>query len=267
MELLSKKLLLTLARFRNHISLELLNMVNNKQTKGRVMKRVWYTAAVAGVALLFAGNANAVTTTYLITNTNTCNGGCTTGPFGTVTDNIGPTSSTITVTLSSSYALMGGAGVFGFDLVGDPTINFSGFNSSTNGAFSATSPQTNTNTALDGFGKFEYIIDAPGSGGSTPNGTTLTFTIDSTAALVSNSSTANQWLFAVEICNVSGCGNGLTGFAGGGTVCTFNCSNQEVTPLPAALPLFASVLGGGLAFSTWRRKRRTVGSKQQALAA
>jgi hypothetical protein len=33
------------------------------------------------------------------------------------------------------------------------------------------------------------------------------------------------------------------------------------------LPLFASVLGGGLAFSTWRRKRRTVGSKQQALAA
>jgi hypothetical protein len=162
---------------------------------------------------------------------------------------------------------MGGAGVFGFDLAGDPTINFSGFNSSTNGAFSATSPQTNTNTALDGFGKFEYIINAPGSGGSTPNGNTLTFTIDSTAALVSNSSIANQWLFAVEICNSNGCGNGLTGFAGGGPTCTLNCSSQNETPLPAALPLLGSVLGGGFAFSKWRRRRRAVGSNRQALAA
>jgi hypothetical protein len=237
------------------------------------MKRVWYTAAACGMAMLFAGNANAVTTTttYLISNTNTCNGGCTTGPFGTVTDVVDTTAvtSTITVSLASPYEFVGGANVFGFDLVGSPTIIFTNVgNGGSTGSFSATTPQTAGSTTLDGFGKFEYTLDAAGNGGSSPQGNELVFTINTTAALVSNSATSTtNFLFALDLCPSTGCGQGLTGFAGGGPTCTFNCSSQNETPLPATLPLLASVLGGGFAFSKWRKRRRAVGSNRQAVAA
>ena len=38
------------------------------------------------------------------------------------------------------------------------------------------------------------------------------------------------------------------------------------TPIPGALPLFSTVLGGGLAFSTWRKRRKNKGAAKLATA-
>jgi len=212
--------------------------------------------AVFGLFALCANGANA--TTFTLDQSNGCNGGCNTGPFGSV--NVTANSGTLhfIVTLFGTFNFLGGVDTFAFNLTGGPTVTFSNFTPNT---FSASNTVAG-NFAMDGFGKFMYGVTAPGSGGSSPGGQSLIFDVtdaahDLTLASLTRSdvSGANTGqLFAADICPLAGCGQGLTGFAAGSSI--LNIGNEGTTPLPAALPLFATGLGG-LGLLGWRRKRKT----------
>jgi hypothetical protein len=106
----------------------------------------------------------------------------------------------------------------------------------------------------DGFGTFLYGVNANGGTFAGP----LTFTIlnESLANLVASTGNGTSVLFAADLLG----SNGNTGLVGGNDICTVNCGtgggNAGGTPIPGALPLFGSVLGGGFFFSKWRKKRR-----------
>jgi hypothetical protein len=193
-------------------------------------------AAVAGITggAFFPTSAKA--TTWGLDYSNGC---CGAPPFGqvSVTDNLSGTLSFL-VTIFAPYNLMGGGNIFGFDLSGGPTISYS--NESGNFASGNTTPITSPpgGHQMDGFGKFPYIVDLQGSGGSTPQGTVLSFDIFSSGLSLSDViANASGHRFAVHICLLSGCGQGVTGFASDG---------PEVpgTPLPPAVVLFVTGLAG-----------------------
>jgi hypothetical protein len=220
------------------------------------------TAAIAASGL-FASPASA--TTWTLDTSNGCSGGCTTGPFGSVTVTDGAGTLHFSVTLAGSYQFVGGVDAFAFNLSGGPAISFSNF---TPGTFSG-SNTTAGNFSMDGFGKFMYGVTAPGSGGSSPDGQSLAFDVTASGGLTladlvkdlqANGDPGNYY-FAVDLCPVavgaSVCskdGNiSLTGYAAGGRIT--NGGGQGEVPLPAALPLFGSVFGGGYFFSKWRRRK------------
>lgn len=215
------------------------------------------TAALGAVGLC-PNSASA--TTWTLDASNGCNTGCTTGPFGQVTVTESSGTLHFIVSLFGTYNFVGGTDAFAFNLSGSPTVSFSNFLPNT---FTA-SNTTAGNFAMDGFGKFMYGVTAPGNGGSSPDGQSLVFDVTAAggltlAGLIKSTDAGNiNELFAADICPLAGCGNGLTGFAGGGPSTTGGGGGQNETPVPAALPLFGSVLGGGFLFSKWRRKRRAV---------
>ncbi len=212
------------------------------------------TTAALGAAGLCPNSASA--TTWTLDASNGCNTGCTTGPFGSVTVTASSGVLHFIVSLFGTYNFMGGTDTFAFSLNGSPTVAFSNFVPNTFTASNTTAGSFN----MDGFGKFMYGVTAPGNGGSSPGGQSLVFDVTAAGGLTladlikSTTASNTNELFAADICPLAGCGEGLTGFAGGGP--STGGGGAGGTPIPGALPLFGSVLGGGFLFSKWRKKRR-----------
>jgi hypothetical protein len=215
-------------------------------------------AGIGAVTSVTAANA----TTYTFTNSNFAG----TGNFGTVdvTGN-GTTSISFDVKLAPGFQFWGGSDSFGFSLQGNPTITYGTItdvgNSNAN-PWSGTGPLSPAQ-AMDGYGKYSYIVANSGSGGSGNYGTEITFTITSASVLnlITDDGNTGIYWFAVHLYE-PGLTSSNTGYAGAvlGTPGT-----QGSTPLPAAWPLFGSVLGGGYLLSKWRRRQR--GAKLQPAAA
>jgi hypothetical protein len=206
-------------------------------------------AMSVGAGCFAATTANA--TTYNL-DIDHCTGGC--GPANTVlaTVNVVQNGANVdfTVTaLAGTVFNLNGAGLdtflFGFS---GPALTAASFTNLQTG-FAAVIPAGHQ----DGFGDFLYGVNKDGGTFAGP----LTFTIlnESLANLVASTGNGTSVLFAADLA-----GNGNTGLVGGSSICLVNCGtgggNAGGTPIPGALPLFGSVLGGGFFFSKWRKKRR-----------
>ena len=89
---------------------------------------VRYFVLALSLGWLWTANTPASATTWLINKSNGCSGGCTTGPFGsvTVTDNSAGTLY-FNLQLFGTYQFMGGDNIFAFNLTGLPAVTFGGF--------------------------------------------------------------------------------------------------------------------------------------------
>jgi hypothetical protein len=115
-----------------------------------------------------------------------CSGdGCGTPPFATITGVQGVDSVTLTITLLNGNGIVNtGFDSFAFNLIGDPTITYSGLppTFTVNDGFNIGSGTGNLSQdpgsyQEDGFKSFEYAINYDSKGGSDPYTTPLTFTI------------------------------------------------------------------------------------------
>jgi hypothetical protein len=207
----------------------------------------------AALAMSVGAGCFAVTTANAITydlNIDHCTGGCGSGTLAQVSVVQNGANVDFTVTaLAGTVFNLNGAGLdtflFGFSGTALTAASFANLQT----GFAAVIPAGHQ----DGFGDFLYGVNANGGTFAGP----LTFTIlnESLGNLVASTGNGTSVLFAADLL-----GNGNTGLVGGNDICLVNCGtgggNAGGTPLPAALPLFGSVLGGGFFFSKWRRKRR-----------
>lgn len=212
---------------------------------------------IAGASAAFivatAGSANA--TTWSLNDYNEAG----TEPVGKVdvTDN-GAGTLTFNVTLFGGYQFTDHADIFGFSLAGDPTITYSAFSSFITGGV-----QSANKTTMDGFGKFDYVVQGAGAdnGGSVLHGQSLTFKITAAGLDLSDIALSDKngstIFFAAHVCeagaSATACGSAVTGFAGGGPVLPPGGNNP--VPLPPAVLLFGSALVG-LGYLNFRRRRR-----------
>ena len=222
------------------------------------LSRGLIAAVTAGMSIsataLFATAANAYTMTSLLSATD-CNISCSVvhNGQGAVTDN-GTGTLAFQITLFDNYQFVGGADAFAFNLTNSPSITFSNFT-----PIPTSDPFTGSNTTseqfqMNGFGPFMYGVTAPGSG---PDGQSLNFDVDTTGGLTLSDLIFGN-TFAAHLCPVTATGcdpsdDNQTDYA-----FTFigRGFTPAETPVPAALPLFASVLGGGYLLSKLRRKRK-----------
>jgi hypothetical protein len=188
-------------------------------------------------------------------------GGCTpTGPAGqvAVTD-IGTGTLSFQVTLFDTLQFVGGTDAFAFNLTVSPTITFSNFTPDT---FTG-SNTTAGNFTVGSVGPFLYGVTAPGSG---PDGQSFNFDLTATSGLtllnVGEAFSSFMRFFAADLCPVSAVATQCdTDATTGGSVTFYaytlrgGSNSPEPTPLPAALPLFATGLGA-LGLLGWRRKRK-----------
>jgi hypothetical protein len=157
-----------------------------------------------------------------------CLGGQPSAGTITVTDN-GDGTLSFDVTLTSGFTFVNGgfqAG-FGFNLVGNPTIDYTGV---TTGFAPVADPETAGMLHMDGTGDFEYGLNCTicGSGGSGNVTGPLDFTISAGTALTlaSLEQNANGQFFAVDVQGANGntggvdasVGSGGGGGGGGGNV-------------------------------------------------
>lgn len=237
--------------------------------------RVAAVSAAFGATALIAGVSNATTVQYSL---NEANIGCGTPPcagsYGTVsvTGNDGTGALSFIVTLASGYDFVNGADAFAFSLGrGSPLAAITPLTFTIPSGSPISNPtdggsQSAGATSMDGFGKFLFTVDLTGSGGGGPLVNTLSFSVTNAANdlvlsdivqdLKANGTGLGTggYLFAADFCPTTGCANGNTGFTAGGPI--LGGGGQNEVPLPAALPMFASVLGGGIVFTRWRRKRQ-----------
>jgi len=228
------------------------------------MKKVLLTT-LAATALVAAAimPANAVTVSGTFRSDH-CTDLC--GPqssgFATITatDN-GTGSIDIAISfLNGNHFANGGQGVvFGFNLVGDPTITYSNIVNASLFTIPGVIPvnqQAAGSLTADGFGLFEYGLEGTWSGGNGPSSLSFTITgagltLASFAELSSNPPGDTQAFMALDI--LSGT-NGRTGFvdlSGGPT--PFDVPPE--VPIPGAVWLFASGIGiGGVIMRRRRRK-------------
>jgi hypothetical protein len=224
-------------------------------------------AIALGATLPLATAANAVPfTEFSIDNSNGCGGGCTTGPFGTIfVYDLGGGTLQIDATITNNWFFIGGASpAFALDL---STVTSVAYSNVTTGWTPASGSQAANLKNMDGRGSFDFGLSPPNPGGSSSNGQQLSFDITATGLTLSNlvlNNQSNYFGMHIGLCDSNGtnCGS-LTGYAGAaGILGSGNQNPPGSTPLPAALPLFASGLGL-IGFFGSRRKRRT----NQSLAA
>jgi hypothetical protein len=193
-----------------------------------------------------------------------CTGGCgpQTGGFATITatdHENGIIDISIAFNNNNSFANGGQDVVFGFNLIGDPTITYSGLNTTLFEVPGGTGANSLTQSAgtlhANGFGNFEYGIDLTTSGASTFVGN-QTFSISGTGlditdfAQLSSGGDVNAY-FALDI--LSGT-TGRTGFVDLSTVLT--PTQQSAVPEPATWAMM--ILGFfGVGFMAYRRRNQT----------
>jgi hypothetical protein len=212
-------------------------------------------AACAFAALLASptiGNATTLTAaqsygTYTFTQSNAFG----TGVFGTVkVSDLGGGVADFLVNVTPNYDLDTGAHhILTFGLVGGTVGSIS------NAIFSAS---TGTNIGNPPFGGFNRVIDSSCTQGNptcrAANGQGFDFHVTGFTGLISGDQFNGQDIFFAADIYQGGCtGDYCTGAVG--ATQSLQGGNQGSTPLPAALPLFASGVGA-VGFLTWRRKQK-----------
>jgi len=193
-----------------------------------------------------------------------CTGGCgpQTGGFATITatdHENGTIDISIAFNNNNRFASGGQDVVFGFNLIGDPTITYSGLNTTLFRVPDGTGPNSLTQSAgtlhADGFGFFEYGIDLTTAGASTVVGN-QTFSISGAGlditdfAQLSSGGDVNAY-FALDI--FSGTTRN-TGFVDLSTVLT----PTQQSAVPEASTWAMMILGFvGVGFMAYRRRDQT----------
>jgi len=220
---------------------------------------------------LLVGMAGTPASALPITATGTltsdhCTDGCgpQTGGFGSikvVSDELGTGGAvgtlafTVTLINGNNFVTGGQDVTFGFDLAGNPTINYSVLPTSPDDLTQVWTvvggnPQSVDTLHADGFGDVEYGVKLEGSGNSPPRPKTLTFSISAVDLNFADLET----IMVADIFSSTTRNTGFVDFTGTLTP-TPNEENPPGTPIPGAVWLF----GGGLglvAMLSGRRKRK-----------
>jgi len=186
-------------------------------------------------------------------------------PYGTITLNDFNSSGDVLVTIALNNGLQfinaGFDGTFAWNLKNnvDP-VSVTGLPS----GWTLTSASAG-DLKMDGFGDFEYSINSPGTGGSTPSGSSISFHVLQTGLIVNSfaevSTGGTNAYFAADVISGAGTQGAKTGAIGVTIVgtptlfCTLpnECEPLDQTPEPGTLVL----LGSGLLFAAMRLRRKS----------
>jgi hypothetical protein len=222
-------------------------------------------ALLAGLALLAitALPVHAETIGTATFTSDHCTDGCgpQAGGFGTITGtDFGNGTIDISISLANgnTFANGGQQVVFGFNLVGNPTVTYSNLSSNlfTIPNVIPVNMQNAGALTADGFGVFEYGLEGTFNGAS--NLSTLSFTLSaaglslaSFAELSKNPPGDTQAFFGLDIFSGTTGKTGFVDVSGGGTPFNIN-----PVPIPAVGTGLPGILAGALFLFRWMRRRR-----------
>jgi hypothetical protein len=212
-------------------------------------------STVAALGSAVPAQAVTVTATQLTGSftSDHCTGGCLTNQTigGTVT-----VTATALNTLAFDVELLNGNqfvntgfdASFGFNLSGITSITYSGITPSANFTIPGGNPQSAGSLHMDGTGFFSFGLEGVGNGGSSPDGSSLKFTITAAGLDLSDITTnALGQFFAADILS------GTTGNTGAIDVSTVTMSS---VPEPSTWAMM--ILGFvGVGFMAYRRKSQS----------
>lgn len=160
------------------------------------MRRIFLVLVLT--ALL--GSTAAFADTFYLTCSSTSN--CSAGPFGTITVTQGVDSQHVTVSLTLApnfvFAVTGAGNALDFNITGDPAITLSGFSSGIGAgpAPAKGTPFTGGNNNDGSFFDYSVKCSGCGSGTSSPNFSSLSFTVGvGTGSLSPSDFTTNSYGF------------------------------------------------------------------------